>query len=54
MPIIIYIIEPNQGSTKNYMFYGHIDKKPYGPEKDKDSNPVVSPNGDSMEGKGTG
>lgn len=29
IPMVIYVIEPTHGSTKNYMFYGHIDKRPF-------------------------
>ena len=54
IPMIIYVVEPTQQSTKNYMFYGHIDKKPYGEGKDQESNPQVSPKRDFMEGRGTG
>ena len=25
-PLIVYVIEPNGGSTKNVMMYGHLDK----------------------------
>jgi acetylornithine deacetylase/succinyl-diaminopimelate desuccinylase-like protein len=28
--MVVYIVEPSEGSTKNVMLYGHLDKQPYG------------------------
>jgi len=28
-PLIVYVVEPCAGQTKNVMFYGHLDKQPY-------------------------
>jgi len=25
-PLIIYVVDPTEGSTKNLMIYGHLDK----------------------------
>jgi hypothetical protein len=25
-PLIVYVVEPSEGTTKNIMFYGHLDK----------------------------
>ena len=55
MPLICYVVEPTQGCTKNVMFYGHLDKQPYGAGWDEDKKPneptIV---GDCMYGRGTG
>jgi len=29
VPMVVYVIEPTQGSTKNVMLYGHLDKQPW-------------------------
>lgn len=29
VPLIVYVIEPTQGCTKNVMMYGHLDKQPW-------------------------
>ena len=28
-PLIVYVVPPTEGQTKNIMFYGHLDKQPY-------------------------
>jgi acetylornithine deacetylase/succinyl-diaminopimelate desuccinylase-like protein len=28
-PLIVYVVEPTQGCTKNVMLYGHLDKQPW-------------------------
>lgn len=28
-PLIVYVVEPSGGSTKNLMLYGHLDKQPW-------------------------
>ena len=53
-PLIIYVIEPSSGSTKNVMIYGHLDKQPYGGGWDIDlspTDPVIK--GDYMYGRGS-
>ena len=51
-PLIVYIVEPSEGSTKTIMLYGHLDKQPYfegwetGP-----TDPVIK--GDYMFGRGS-
>ncbi len=27
--MVVYVIEPTQGCTKNVMLYGHLDKQPW-------------------------
>ena len=29
VPLVVYVIEPTQGCTKNLMLYGHLDKQPW-------------------------
>jgi len=31
LPMVVYVVEPTEGQTKNVLFYGHLDKQPYGP-----------------------
>ena len=53
-PLIVYIIEPSQGVTKNVMLYGHLDKQPYGTgweEGISPTEPVIK--GDFMYGRGS-
>ena len=28
-PLVVYVVEPQGGSTKNVMLYGHLDKQPW-------------------------
>ena len=28
-PLVVYVVEPTQGCTKNVMLYGHLDKQPW-------------------------
>lgn len=30
LPIVVYVVEPTEGETKNVLIYGHLDKQPYG------------------------
>lgn len=30
LPMVVYVIEPTEGITKNVLVYGHLDKQPYG------------------------
>jgi acetylornithine deacetylase/succinyl-diaminopimelate desuccinylase-like protein len=53
-PLIVYVVEPSEGSTKNVMMYGHLDKQPYGPgweEGLSPTDPVIR--GDYMFGRGS-
>lgn len=53
LPLVCYVVEPTQGSTKNIMVYGHLDKQPYGTGWDEDlspTDPVIK--GDLMYGRG--
>lgn len=29
VPLVVYVVEPTQGCTKNVMLYGHLDKQPW-------------------------
>ena len=29
LPLIVYVVEPSEGQTRNIMLYGHVDKQPY-------------------------
>lgn len=53
-PLIVYIVEPSEGATKNIMMYGHLDKQPYGPgweEGLSPTDPVIR--GEFMYGRGS-
>ena len=53
-PLVIYIVDPSEGVTKNVMIYGHLDKQPYGPgwrEGLSPTDPVIE--GDYMYGRGS-
>jgi acetylornithine deacetylase/succinyl-diaminopimelate desuccinylase-like protein len=53
-PLIVYVVEPSDGSTKNIMMYGHLDKQPWGAGWDEDkhpTDPVIK--GDYMYGRGS-
>jgi len=39
LPLVVYVVEAN-GSDKNIMVYGHIDKQPYGLGWDDDKHPT--------------
>jgi len=30
LPMVVYVVEPSEGVTKNVLVYGHLDKQPYG------------------------
>ena len=53
-PLIVYVIEGNEGTNRNIMFYGHLDKQPWGAGWDEDkkpNDPVIV--GDYMYGRGS-
>lgn len=53
-PLIVYVVEGSEGTTKNVMMYGHLDKQPYGPgweEGLSPTDPVIR--GDYMWGRGS-
>jgi len=29
LPLIVYVVEPSEGQSRNVMMYGHLDKQPY-------------------------
>lgn len=29
LPLVVYVVQPSQGQTRNIMMYGHLDKQPY-------------------------
>jgi acetylornithine deacetylase/succinyl-diaminopimelate desuccinylase-like protein len=53
-PLIVYVVEGSEGTTKNVMLYGHLDKQPYGPgweEGLSPTDPVIR--GEFMYGRGS-
>jgi acetylornithine deacetylase/succinyl-diaminopimelate desuccinylase-like protein len=55
MPLIVYIIEPEGGSTQNVLMYGHLDKQPYGDGWNADTPPnQATRKGDLLYGRGGG
>lgn len=51
-PLLVYVVEPSEGITKNVMFYGHLDKQPYGEGWETNpTDPVIK--GDFMFGRGS-
>ena len=53
-PLVVYVVEPSEGCTKNIMMYGHLDKQPYGPgweEGLSPTDPIIR--GDFMYGRGS-
>jgi acetylornithine deacetylase/succinyl-diaminopimelate desuccinylase-like protein len=53
-PMVVYVVEPSEGATKNVMLYGHLDKQPYGPgweEALSPTDPVIR--GEFMYGRGS-
>lgn len=53
-PLIVYVVEPSEGATKNVMLYGHLDKQPYGPgwrEGLSPTDPIIE--GEYMFGRGS-
>ncbi len=53
-PMVVYVVEPSPGATKNIMLYGHLDKQPYGPgweEGLSPTDPVIR--GEYMYGRGS-
>jgi acetylornithine deacetylase/succinyl-diaminopimelate desuccinylase-like protein len=39
-PMVVYVVEPSEGATKNVMLYGHLDKQPYGPGWEEGLSPT--------------
>lgn len=53
-PLIVYVVDPTEGATKNVMLYGHLDKQPWGTGWEEDllpTDPVIR--GDYMYGRGS-
>jgi acetylornithine deacetylase/succinyl-diaminopimelate desuccinylase-like protein len=53
-PLIVYVVQPSEGSAKNVMLYGHLDKQPWGQGWDEGlsaTDPVIR--GDYMYGRGS-
>ena len=54
-PLIVYVVEPTtEGPAKNIMFYGHLDKQPWGAGWEEGlhpTDPVIR--GDYMYGRGS-
>jgi acetylornithine deacetylase/succinyl-diaminopimelate desuccinylase-like protein len=51
MPLVVYVVEPTEGITKNVLIYGHLDKQPYGDGWVTDPcDPVIK--GELMYGRG--
>lgn len=53
-PLVVYVVDPSEGSTKNVMLYGHLDKQPWGKgweESLHPTDPVIR--GDYMYGRGS-
>jgi len=51
-PLIVYVVEPSEGVKRNLMFYGHLDKQPYGEGwLTGPTDPVIK--GDFMFGRGS-
>lgn len=53
-PLVVYVVEPSEGATKNVMLYGHLDKQPWGKgweEALHPTDPVIR--GDYMYGRGS-
>lgn len=53
-PMVVYVVEPSEGATKNVMLYGHLDKQPYGPGWEEGLSPTDPQiRGDFMYGRGS-
>jgi acetylornithine deacetylase/succinyl-diaminopimelate desuccinylase-like protein len=53
-PLVVYVVDPSEGSTRNVMLYGHLDKQPWGngwEEGIAPNDPVIR--GDYMYGRGS-
>lgn len=53
-PLIVYVVDPSEGCSRNVMLYGHLDKQPWGKGWDEDkhpTDPVIV--GDHMFGRGS-
>lgn len=49
--MVVYVVEPSEGVTKNVLVYGHLDKQPYGVGWNTDPcDPVIQ--GELMYGRG--
>jgi acetylornithine deacetylase/succinyl-diaminopimelate desuccinylase-like protein len=52
-PMVIYVVEPTQGCTKNVMMYGHLDKMPWCEGWGEGLGPITPViRGDYMYGRG--
>lgn len=53
-PMVVYVVDPSEGATKNVMLYGHLDKQPYGPGWEEGLSPTDPQiRGDFMYGRGS-
>ena len=54
IPMVVYVVEPTEGQTKNIMVYGHLDKQPYGDGWREDLSPTEPKiEGDLLYGRGS-
>jgi acetylornithine deacetylase/succinyl-diaminopimelate desuccinylase-like protein len=54
LPLVVYVVEPSQGVTKNLLVYGHLDKQPYGDGWYEDCPPdKPTRKGDLLYGRGS-
>lgn len=54
-PMVVYVVEPTEGVTKNVLIYGHLDKQPYGEGWWEDTPPnKPTLKGDLLYGRGGG
>ena len=52
--MVVYVVEPTEGQTKNIMVYGHLDKQPYGDGWREDLSPTEPKiEGDLLYGRGS-
>jgi acetylornithine deacetylase/succinyl-diaminopimelate desuccinylase-like protein len=53
-PLVVYVVEGSEGSSKNIMMYGHLDKQPWGPGWEEGLHPTDPQiRGDYMYGRGS-
>jgi len=41
LPLIVYVVTPSEGQTRNIMLYGHVDKQPYEEPWDEGLGPIT-------------
>ena len=41
LPLIVYVVPPSEGQTRNIMLYGHVDKQPYEEPWDEGLGPTT-------------